>query len=82
MPYPGIRAVGNEFPCSPYVIQGFSATVRGQTKLFGEGEPQGVDRQAPEPPDTPGWAWNRKIRERMQAMACDVIEKKDYISAP
>lgn len=39
---------------SPYVIQGVSATVRGQTKLMCEGEPQGGNRQAPEPPDTPG----------------------------
>jgi hypothetical protein len=38
---------------STYVIQGGSATVRGQAKLFGEGEPQGAKRQAPEPPDTP-----------------------------
>jgi hypothetical protein len=62
--------MGNEFPGSPYVIQEFSATVRGQAKLKGEGKPQGGNRQAPEPPDMPGWAWSRKVRERMQAMAC------------
>jgi hypothetical protein len=45
--------MGNEFPGSPYVIQEFSATVRGQTKLLGEGKPQGENRQAPEPPDMP-----------------------------
>jgi len=56
---------------SPYVIQGDCATVRGLAKLSGEGEPQGEPRQAPEPPDTPGRAWNRKDSERMQAMACD-----------
>ena len=39
---------------SPYVIQGVSVTVRGQSKLLDEGEPQGENRLAPEPPDTPG----------------------------
>lgn len=38
---------------SPYVIQGVSATVRGQSKLSGEGEPQGENRLAPEPSDPP-----------------------------
>jgi len=55
-PYPGIRAMGNAFPCSPYIIQGANATVRGQTKLNCEGKPQVARRQAPEPPDTPGKA--------------------------
>jgi hypothetical protein len=44
---------GKRVSRSPYVIQGVSATVRGQTKLISEGEPQGDNRQAPEPPDTP-----------------------------
>ena len=34
---------------SPYVMQGFRVTVRGQTKLLGEGEPQGEQRQTPGP---------------------------------
>ncbi len=49
-PYPGMRACREG--SSPYVIQGVSATVRGQAKLNDEGEPQGGNRQAPEPPDT------------------------------
>lgn len=32
---------------SAYVIQGVSATVRGQAKLFSEGEPQGAIRRPP-----------------------------------
>lgn len=47
-------SVGKRVSRSPYVIQGDSATVRGQAKLCYEGEPQGGNRQAPEPPDTPG----------------------------
>jgi hypothetical protein len=35
---------GKRIPGSPYVIQGDSATVRGQAKLSGEGEPQGEYR--------------------------------------
>jgi hypothetical protein len=34
---------------SPYVMQGFCVTVRGQAKLNDEGEPQGEKRQAPGP---------------------------------
>jgi hypothetical protein len=67
---------------SPYIIQGYSAAVRGQTKLLGEGEPQGDNRQAPEPPDTPRKARIRKDRERKQGMACNAMRKKDYMSAP
>ena len=61
---------------SAYVIQGVSATVRGQSKLFGEGKPQGVHRQAPEPPDTPRPARIRKDRERKQGMACNAMRKR------
>jgi len=56
---------------SAYVIQGVSATVRGQSKLSGEGEPQGVQRQAPEPPDTPHGTWNRKAEQMKAEMVYD-----------
>jgi len=67
---------------SAYVIQGVSATVRGQSKLYGEGEPQGVNRQAPEPPDTPYGTWGRQVstdegRDGVRRRLADV-----YISAP
>lgn len=67
---------------SPYVIQGVSATVRGQAKLMCEGEPQGDNRLAPEPPDTQARAWIRQVGECVQGMACDAVKAKVYISAP
>jgi hypothetical protein len=47
---------------SPYVIQGVSAVVRELAKLEGEGEPQGGQRQAPEPPDPSGQDLTQKAR--------------------
>jgi hypothetical protein len=61
---------------SAYVIQGVSATVRGQSKLKCEGEPQGESRQAPEPPDTPLGTWSRKPEQMKAEMVCDARRKK------
>jgi hypothetical protein len=61
---------------SAYVIQGDSVTVRGQSKLFGEGEPQGENRQAPEPPDTPHGTWSRKAEQMKAEMICDASREK------
>jgi hypothetical protein len=61
---------------SAYDIQGVSVTVRGQSKLIGEGEPQGETRQAPEPPDTPQGTWSRKAEEMKAEMVCDASREK------
>jgi len=67
---------------STYVIQGVSATVRGQSKLNGEGEPQGVTRQAPEPPDTPQGTWSRKTGADEGRDGLRGEKEEVYISAP
>ena len=74
--------MGNGFPCSPYIIQEFSVTVREQTNLLDEGEPQGGNRQAPEPPDMPGWAWNRKSGKMNAGNGLRRKREEVYISAP
>jgi len=46
-----------------------SATVRGRSKLMCEGEPQGGNRPAPEPSDTPSEGVDQTVRKMNAGMS-------------
>ena len=74
---------------SPYVIQGFSVTVRGRSKLKGEGDQaQGKAIASRRPAAGPRAAWHaregvdQESQEKEAGIACDASSKEVYISAP